>query len=179
MLFRSASGGQSYSWTPSTGLSSDTIANPLASPASNTEYIVTVSNGPGCDDVDTVLVTVLPAAIADAGVDVSICQGDTAQLNASGGITYSWSPATDIDDPTIPNPQVWPNLPTVYVVTVTDENGCHATDSVFIDVFAAVATGDTTLCFGDTAQLGVSPTGVSIAWYPSAYLSDKIGRAHV
>lgn len=165
------SGGLSYSWLPSTGLSNDTIANPYASPAVDTEYILTVDNG-GCTDVDTVFVTVFPAPTVDAGSDRYICQGDDAQLNATGGDVYSWTPTGTLSDPTIADPIASPNFPTTYYVTATDQNGCTGTDSVFIDVFAVTASADTTICFGDTAQLSVSPVGVSIFWSPSTYLSN-------
>ncbi len=165
------SGGTTYTWLPSTGLSDDSIANPWANPVIDTEYVLTADNG-GCIDTDTVFVTVLAAPTADAGLDVFICQGDTIQLTATGGATYSWTPATEISDATIANPEVWPNFPTTYYVTVTDANGCTDLDSVFVDVFAVIAAGDTTVCFGDSAQLSVSPTGTSISWTPSAYLND-------
>lgn len=167
-----ASGGALYTWSPSTGLSNDTIANPLASPSVDTEYIVTVDDGFGCISTDTVVVTVFPAAVAQASDDVFICQGDTTQLSASGGVSYSWFPATNISDINVFNPLVWPNFPTMYYVTVTDENGCTATDSVFVDVFAVIASSDTTICIGDTAQLSVSSAGISVAWWPAEFLSD-------
>jgi Secretion system C-terminal sorting domain/SprB repeat len=53
------SGGFSYSWSPSTGLNFDNIANPIASPASTTTYTLTVSSADGqCVDADKVTVTV-------------------------------------------------------------------------------------------------------------------------
>lgn len=54
-----ASGGMSpytYSWTPSTGLSSSVVANPTASPAVPTSYVLTVADAMGCIAMDTVLV---------------------------------------------------------------------------------------------------------------------------
>ena len=56
-----ASGGTApytYSWSPSTGLSSATVSNPTASPASTTNYTVTVTDFLGATASDTVLVTV-------------------------------------------------------------------------------------------------------------------------
>lgn len=55
-----ASGGSSpytYSWNPSTGLSSSTTANPKANPGSTTNYIVTVTDVYGCTKKDTAVVT--------------------------------------------------------------------------------------------------------------------------
>ena len=46
-----------YSWTPTTGLSNPTMANPLVNPAVTTTYILTAkSGGGGCIDTDTVVV---------------------------------------------------------------------------------------------------------------------------
>lgn len=51
-------GGGSYDWMPSTGLSDATVASPIASPTTTTEYILRVYNALGCEDYDTVLVVV-------------------------------------------------------------------------------------------------------------------------
>ena len=55
-----ATGGGSYTWTPSTGLSDTTIFNPVASPEITTTYIVTVTSANGCVATDTMIVEVLP-----------------------------------------------------------------------------------------------------------------------
>lgn len=51
------SGGSSYSWSPTTGLSNPNIFNPIASPTETTTYTLTVSEN-GCTDIDTVTVIV-------------------------------------------------------------------------------------------------------------------------
>jgi gliding motility-associated-like protein len=53
-----ASGGSNYSWTPSAGLSSSTISNPVATPTETTSYTVIVSNSLGCMDTADVIITV-------------------------------------------------------------------------------------------------------------------------
>jgi gliding motility-associated-like protein len=52
------SGGGDYLWSPAASLDDATVSNPTASPQETTTYILTVTNGPGCTDDDTVLVTV-------------------------------------------------------------------------------------------------------------------------
>jgi gliding motility-associated-like protein len=54
----SATGGGSYSWTPSSGLSCTTCANPVASPTSTTQYCVFVTDQGGCSDSACMTVTV-------------------------------------------------------------------------------------------------------------------------
>jgi gliding motility-associated-like protein len=53
-----ASGGDQYTWSPSTGLSSTTIPNPVAKPASTQKYTVYVKNAAGCSNTDSVTVFV-------------------------------------------------------------------------------------------------------------------------
>ena len=55
-----ASGGQVYSWDPPTGLSNPNIFNPLARPFETTTYILTVIDSNGCEDKDTITITVIP-----------------------------------------------------------------------------------------------------------------------
>lgn len=129
-----ASGAVSYSWTPATGLSCTDCPNPVANPTVTTTYTVTGINDMGCEATDDVTVTVLPPAMADAGPDVDICPGDDAQLMASGGVTYSWSPTTGLSDPNIANPIASPNVTTEYCVTVVDANGCEDTDCVTVSI---------------------------------------------
>ncbi len=54
----SASGGTSYHWSPSTGLSCVNCGSPYASPLNTTTYVVTVTDANGCRSSDIVTVTV-------------------------------------------------------------------------------------------------------------------------
>jgi len=55
-----ATGGVTYSWSPTTGLSSSTGSPVTASPASTQAYVVTGTDGNGCINSDSVTVTVTP-----------------------------------------------------------------------------------------------------------------------
>ncbi|MDZ4756846.1 MAG: gliding motility-associated C-terminal domain-containing protein, partial [Bacteroidota bacterium] len=53
--------GNTYSWTPSVGLSSTTVAEPQASPIVTTTYYLTETNtSTGCSKTSTVVITVVP-----------------------------------------------------------------------------------------------------------------------
>ena len=57
----------SWLWTPATGLSNPTIANPVATPDSNTLYTLTVGTPGGCTATGTILVNVyIPLSIPGA-----------------------------------------------------------------------------------------------------------------
>ncbi len=112
---------------------------------------------------------------AFAGFDQGVCAGNTAQLNATGGVDYIWSPASGLSDPNISNPVVTFSSDTVtYVVTVTDAIGCVNSDSVTVwqePLPDAVAGPDTTICLGESVQL-FAGGGETYVWDPPAGLND-------
>lgn len=78
-------------------------------------------------------IVVLPLAIT-ATPTTSIFEGDSIQLNASGGSFFYWFPGTNMDDQNLSNPVVWPEYTTTYYVQITDINGCIDTTSLTITV---------------------------------------------
>lgn len=188
-----ASGGKppySYSWMPTTGLNAATIANPTATVTQTTTYTLTVTDANGCVGTDVVTVTIYPLTIADAGIDTAICSGEPVTLgglvSGYGGYppyTYVWGPSVGISTPYIPNPVATPTSTTIYTLTVTDANGCSATDEITIKVNPlpiADAGADQTICVGEVVMVGGSPTanaGVApytYEWSPSNGLSSHL-----
>jgi gliding motility-associated-like protein len=172
-----ATGGTTYSWSPATGLSNTTIANPVATPANTTTYIVTVTSA-GCTDADTVIVIVFPTVNANAGNDTIICSSGSAQLHASGGTGYAWSPAAGLSSTSVSNPVATPSSQTTYTVTVTDANGCTDTDDVTVSIssnlIVTVNPSSATTCPGGSVQLTASG-GTTYTWAPAAGLSATSG----
>jgi gliding motility-associated-like protein len=169
-----ASGGGSYLWSPSTGLSATNIANPTASPANSITYNVLVTNAQGCTNSDDISITVNPLPLANAGADQSVCAGNTASLNATGGATYVWDHATSLSDANIANPTATPVSTTLYNVTVTTASGCSAIDNVNITVNplpVANAGSDLSMCNGKNAQL-TATGGVLYSWNPTTGLNN-------
>lgn len=169
-----AAGASTYSWSPATGLDNPNISNPIATPLITTQYIVTGTNACGCTSKDTVLITVNPKPIITKSNDTLICKNASAQLNAGGGNTYSWSPAATLNNPNIANPVATPASDTKYHVTVTDANNCSNTESVMVSirpdpVFSVSPPGN--LCENNSVQLAASG-GDIYAWQPSASLDN-------
>ncbi|MCX6272089.1 MAG: gliding motility-associated C-terminal domain-containing protein, partial [Bacteroidetes bacterium] len=106
--------------------------------------------------------------------NASICPGDSIMITASGGESYLWSPATNISDPTIPNPMVYPDSSTAYTVTIF-VNNCHTTLYVYISVNTdssfAIFPQDTLICSGDSITLHTYG-GDSVQWMPAYNLSN-------
>jgi len=160
----------SYSWSPSAGLSNPNIAEPIATPTTTTTYILTSTNGT-CSFKDTVIVYV-NFSNANAGLDSIICAGDSIRLIGSGGSKYLWTPSLELSNDTISNPYTKPTISRQYVLRATT-SGCVSYDTVNVtinDVFAE-AGSNVNLCYGDSIQLHGSG-GTSYQWSPFATLSN-------
>lgn len=172
-----ASGGISYQWLPADSLSDPAIANPIANPLTTTTYVVAVTDVNTCVETDTVVVTVNLLPPADAGADLTKCGEDSVQLQASGGVIYSWTPTTDLSNPSVANPMAVPVTDIQYIVTVTDTNGCVEVDTMEITTMYAEAGIGDSICAGDPVQLQASSIGgtpVAYTWTPAGSLSDSL-----
>ncbi|MCX6272117.1 MAG: PKD domain-containing protein [Bacteroidetes bacterium] len=164
----SATGGVSYSWWPNTGLSNPAVSNPIASPFYTITYTVTVDVS-GCTDQDQVTVWVLPSPPVSAGNDTSFCTGDSVTLQATGGISYLWSPSNGLNAANVANPVASPSSTTIYTVSGTDTNGCSATDMIMVTVndfpTSSFTVDHLLFCLGDNVNVSYSGTGSFLANY--------------
>ena len=104
--------------------------------------MLVTDNKCGFDSTFTTVLTILPAPVVNAGKSNDLdCAFKSAQLSASGGNQYLWSPATGLSSTTIPNPVATPANTQTYTVLVTDAFGCTNTASVkvFADNTASLA----------------------------------------
>lgn len=129
--------GISFTWSPVNYLNNPNILNPVASPPRTTPFILSAFADQGCPKAgrDTVLVTMLPKIQPYAGRDTSVIVGQPLQFNASGGVSYIWTPPFGLNSTTIANPigQYDSNVDSVrYKVEVFNSLGCS--DSAFIKV---------------------------------------------
>ncbi|MGD0711541.1 MAG: gliding motility-associated C-terminal domain-containing protein [Bacteroidales bacterium] len=173
-----ASGGGTYSWGPSTGLSSTTSASPVATPTATTIYTVTVTGGIGCSASASVEVKINPLPIPNLGPDVGTCTGHSINLHASGGGIYAWSPSTGLSCITCANLIASPSDTTTYTVTVTSAAGCSNTDTITVNVYnapTANAGSNVAICKGSSTTLTASGGGAggSYSWSPATGLSSS------
>ena len=133
-----ASGGSFYNWSPSVFLTATNIPNPQSiKPTDNVRYIVTVRDVLGCPkQVKDTMILFVAKIKANAGPrDTSVVLGQPLQLSASGGINYSWSPITWLNNPSISNPVSLPQNDIQYIVRVSNNVGCFDNDSIRVRVF--------------------------------------------
>ncbi|MBI5218688.1 MAG: T9SS type A sorting domain-containing protein [Bacteroidia bacterium] len=126
-----ASGGSgiyNILWTPATGLSSPTVANPTASPATSTSYDVLVTDANNCQTSSTVFLTVnpLPAAAGTITGTATVCQNQT-------GVVYNIPAITDATD------YFW-SLPTGASIA----SGSN-TNSIIVNYSGAATSGNITV----------------------------------
>ncbi|MCF8245313.1 MAG: DNRLRE domain-containing protein, partial [Saprospiraceae bacterium] len=146
-----------------------------------TSIITATATGCAGPKADTHTVTVNPVPTADAGTDVSICNGASTILTASASsgaspYTYAWDNSLGSGD----SKSVGPSSTTTYTVTVTDNNGCTGTSQVTVTVNpvpTADAGTDVSICNGAStiltasASSGASP--YSYAWDNSLGSGDS------
>jgi hypothetical protein len=158
-------------------------------------YTIRAHDPGSCVDPNPILVTVSAPVdiIADAGPDVTVCSGDSVQLQGSGGTIYTWSPSDGLSDPNIANPFARPASTTQYTLTVqVPKPGggyCTGTDDMTITVIpkpvAAIDPASNTICNGSSVTLTasgevtytwISPpvTGPSITVTPTADASYTV-----
>ena len=177
--------GLTYNWTPTTGLSSATIPNPVANPSGVTVYTLTSTlPGSGCpplvrevtismDSIDFQLLT----------RDTSVCSGQIIHIRVNGADTlhYLWTPTTGLDTPTIKNPTATPSVTTTYVVTASANAGCVVSKTLTITVVSvsdSILTPDTAICRGASVQVVVAGgAGYNYQWIPTAGIASSTSLA--
>ena len=184
-----SSANYTYDWFPTAGLDNPTAENPAASPDTTTWYYLVATSTWGCDSpLDSVLVRLKPTPIAEAGLHLQICAGDSVVLLGSYYYTttdsanpteiyYAWSPNMTINDTTLAQPTVWPSQSMWYNFAVRT-NTCETYDSILVQLNPELGSwvdADTnTFCKGDSVQLsaGGGQGGAQISWSPATGLSD-------
>jgi len=87
-----------------------------------------------CSSSDIVTVRFHDLPPVNAGPDMLLCKGKSAQLIATGTGSFQWSPAASLNNPNIYNPLATPQVSTTYTVTLTDTWGCKNSDQVNVEV---------------------------------------------
>jgi gliding motility-associated-like protein len=154
------SGNGSYLWTPNGALNDPTLPNPVFNANNPTLFSLEVTTVYGCKDTDQVQIGVHPLPVADAGNDTAVCSAASFQLHGSGGVSYSWSPATGLTGANTANPTGQLTAPATFQLLVTNAFGCQDSDAVSVSVLPEptfnVTPGNVNLCNEDTVILTAS-----------------------
>jgi gliding motility-associated-like protein/uncharacterized repeat protein (TIGR01451 family) len=135
--FTATAGFTNYNWNfgdGATATGATTTHEYNAPMGGNYTATLVVTSAIGCTDSIKKQVVIYPMVWANAGVDKTICQGDSVQLGAQGGTHYSWLPAGTLNNAEIFNPIATPSVSTTYYVFISNDYGCSAVDSVTVFV---------------------------------------------
>ena len=170
-----ANGTSSYTWSPSYGLNTTSGNTVTANPTGTITYTIVGTNSFGCTNTTEIEIIVYQLPMAAAGPDLNLCEGGFAQLSASGGTTYEWTPQTGLDNPYISNPISAPSTSMSYIVLVGNQNGCHAQDTINVNIHVKPnvnAGSSQTVCYPNSAFLHGDGAAI-YDWTPSLYLDDS------
>jgi gliding motility-associated-like protein len=137
-----ASGALQYTWIGNTsGLSATTVSNPKAlvdAPAVFT--VVGIGESKCFSDTASIKVLVHPKPSVDAGPGSEVAVGSAFQLNpvvSSDVKKYQWSPDKFLNCTGCATPVSTPSEEVTYTLTVTNEKGCTASDTVTVAVLCS------------------------------------------
>jgi gliding motility-associated-like protein len=175
-----ATGGAQYQWTGPGSFSAAgaTVSINDVQTVQSGKYYVTVTSAAGCMKMDSVMATINPSPLAAAGPAISnICQGDSVQLTANGGLHYQWLPATGLSSAGIDNPIAWPTDTVNYTAVVYNEFSCRDTAMVTVNVAHkpyANAGPDKSIIEGDGAKLEgvVAGQDIHYNWSPTSNINN-------
>lgn len=163
-----ASGASTYMWSPASGLNVSTGPVVEARPTVSTMYVVTGYSDFGCADTAVAVVTVIP----DFQLNVNsgaVCPDESIQLQASGAISYTWSPADHLNLSTGSIVTASPTSSETFTVTGT-KLGCTKTATATVIVHpkpvATITSSPTELSAGNTeVHLQGGESGNDNWWY--------------
>ena len=101
--------------------SSESIQYQVTAPDS---VSVTMSNIEGCKIIRKTAVRISAPSVKVAAENYKVMKGGEVQLQAAGAQRYTWTPATGLNDPSIPNPVAIPVSSVQYTVTGYDSLDC-------------------------------------------------------
>jgi PKD repeat protein len=176
-----ATGGDTYAWQPSRYLDQATGRNVTARLEQSTTYTVTATDAQGCQAQRSVTLTVV-----GEGREVSlkpfapvICEGGEVTLQASGGVSYTWTPERGLDRSYGASVLAKPATTTTYTVEVTTVDGCTFRKEVTVTVKDAnsltLTASEQEICPGERVVLSTAGEGF-FRWTPADKLSAATGQ---
>ena len=170
-------GALSYTWIPASVVSNSNIGSPTFTANTNSQLTVTGTDANGCKSNDIVNITVKPIPVVRTIPDTTICANQNITLTTTGAQTYTWTPATGLNNASISNPIFSATQNQTYVVNGT-LNGCSAKDTLNITVKSRgsiLAPNNGVMCKNEFAILNGNngTNNVQYTWTPNVYLSNN------
>jgi len=169
-----SSGTMTYVWLPANQTTTCLSVNAITS-----TYTVTGTGPTGCVASDMVNVAVVSPSVTATGGSFCTNNPNCVTLNAVGGASYTWSPATALSSTTGHAVVACPTITTTYTVVGTDSiYGCTYSKVATVIAYTppTVSAGPiSTYCPGQSPihlTSSSNPAGSSYVWSPSTGLSN-------
>lgn len=172
--FAPVNAAPTYSWAPAAGLSSSTSSAPVATVTATTTYTVTMTDPmTGCTSTGTRTITLNAPTIAVAPANG--CFG--VNMTASGGVSYTWAPATGLSATTGATVTPTPTVATTYTVTGTNAAGCSNTATKLVNMLPTISVSPTVAnyCAGGSPVTLTASGGDTYTWAAATGLSATTG----
>lgn len=168
--------GPVYTFSPTAGITPNSVPNYVATPSVTTTYTMTADNLNGCKDTVAFTVIVNPApTMTLISNPIDVCPGSTVALTntVSANVTsYTWSPAATLSSSTAAIPVATPTANTLYSYTIATAQNCKYVSNVSVNMkpVPSVNAGPPsyTTCFGSSVPLNGTSSGVTYTWSPAA-----------
>lgn len=167
-----ASGGTSYTWSPSSGLSSTSGTSVIANPTTASSYTVLGADASGCFGTATANINVANnLGVTATPSSTTICPGGTVTLSANGATTYTWSPPASLSGTSGNSVVANPTINTTYTV-VGASGACTGTTNVTVTIgnSPTITVNSATICSNQSTILSASGAS-SYTWSNGASTS--------
>lgn len=170
-----ASGANSYTWSPGASLSSVNGSSVIATPSSSTIYTIQATSGTCPVTTHTLSLTVVPIPVITVN-SATVCATTAATLIASGATTYTWTPAATLSSVNGNQVLAYPLVTTVYTVSGSVSSCPPSTASATVTVLPvpSISVSQASICASGSALLTASGAN-SYSWSPAGSLSAATG----
>lgn len=162
-------------WKPSTGLSSDSILNPIVHVSGDITYTLQLTYPGYCPIEVSFTLYALEMGMPDPLV--YICKGDSTFISATGGHIYKWTTLSGDEISNEKDIALYTDTSIALILSITDTlNVCSISDSIFILVDTiphADAGEDKITCLRQTITLFASGSDYNTyEWFPKSSIEN-------
>ena len=158
-------GANSYTWSPSNGLSSNNGSTVIASPQSSTTYIINAIDSNNCSNVISSQINIgISPQLQISPVNPQICEGEAISITVNGADQYIWEPANSLSSSVGSIIVAEPTINTSYTVIGTDTLGCLDSLDFTINVIPKPnadirSSSGGTICSGESGLITIDLNG--------------------